>query len=533
MSPSRGDTDALVVALTDRLAPRDLALTRAWWEFSTAASPGADAQRAAADLARREALADRDAFAAVRAAREAGTDDPLVDRCLTVLHDAMLPLQLPSDLLRALVDLETKVDGRYTEFRADLAGSRVDDNTLLEVLRTSHDSAERRAAWEASKQIGAEVADDVRALARLRNEGARALGYRDYFALSLATGELDETRLLATLDEVERLTDPAFRAWKAALDGRLAERFRITTDELAPWHLDDPFFQDPPIDGAIDLDPWFADADLEALTGRTFAGLGLDIDRSLAASDLYPREGKSQHAFCIHLDRSGDVRVLANVEPNERWADTMLHEFGHAAYDLGIDPALPWLLREPAHALVTEGIAMMFGRLVRDPGWLRDVAGIADTTLVGLGPRLADARRASLLVFARWVLVVTHFERRLYANPDGDLDALWWDLVERFQLVRRPPGRPAPDWAAKIHIAVVPVYYHNYLCGELFASQLLAMLREHTDGFVDRPQAGSVLRDAVFNPGARLRWDNLVERVTGAPLGARAFAADLEGERSA
>ena len=29
-----------------------------------------------------------------------------------------------------------------------------------------------------------------------------------------------------------------------------------------------------------------------------------------------------------------------------------------------------------------------------------------------------------------------------------------------------------PDWATKIHIALYPCYYHNYLLGELLASQL-------------------------------------------------------------
>lgn len=527
MTTTADDAATLVATVTDRLAPLDRALAEAWWESSTAGSADADARRATADLARREVLADPDTFAAVRAARAAGTGDPLLDRCLSVLHDAMLAHQLPVDLLRALVELETAVDARYTGFRAELAGRRVDDNALLEVLRTSDDSDARRAAWEAGKQIGAEVADDVRALARLRNEGARALGHRDHFALALATADLDEARLGATLAEVERLTDGPFRAWKAALDAGLAERFGVTPDALAPWHLDDPFFQDPPIAGTVDLDPCFVGADLEALTRRTFTGLGLDIDRSLAASDLYAREGKSQHAFCINLDRGPDVRVLANVEPNERWADTMLHEFGHAVYDLELDPGLPWLLREPAHACTTEGIAMLFGRLVRDPVWLRDIAGTPTDVLAELAPRLDAANRASLLVFARWVLVVTHFERRLYADPEADLDTLWWDLVERYQLVRRPAGRHAPDWAAKIHIAVVPVYYQNYLYGELFASQLLATLRDRVGGLVDRPAAGALLRDTVFRPAARLRWDHLVEHATGAPLGARAFAAEL------
>ena len=144
-----------------------------------------------------------------------------------------------------------------------------------------------------------------------------------------------------------------------------------------------------------------------------------------------------------------------------------------------------------------------------------------------LAPRLAAAQRASLLVFARWVLVVTHFERALYADPDADLDTAWWDLVERFQRLRRPVDRHAPDWAAKIHLAVVPVYYQNYLYGELFASQLGAQLRDDFGGLVHTARAGTHLCEQVFAPAAALRWDRFVEHATGRPLDARAFARDL------
>ena len=170
---------------------------------------------------------------------------------------------------------------------------------------------------------------------------------------------------------------------------------------------------------------------------------------------------------------------------------------------------------------------MLFGRLPRDPEWLRNVAGIDAATVAELAPRLAHARRAALLTFARWVLVMTSFERALYADPDGDLDTLWWDLVEQHQQVRRPDGRAAPDWAAKIHLASAPVYYQNYLYGELFASQLDATLRDRAGGLVDRAAAGTLLVREVFAPGASLRWDDLVVRATGAPLDATSLARQL------
>jgi peptidyl-dipeptidase A len=522
-------TPQLVAQVEAVLRPLEIELAEAWWESNTRSSPAADTRRIAAELARRTYLADAATFAAIGAARSAlpADADPLVRRQLDVLHDAFVPHQVPAELRRAIVELETAVESTFNNFRGSIDGQRVDDNAIAEILRTSDDTTTRQAAWEASKQIGAEVADRIRALARLRNQAAHGLGARDHFALSLATGELDETRLFATLDDVDRATREPFAEWKHAVDASLAVRFACTPDDLRPWHYDDPFFQSPPAEGAIAIDHLFADADLEALTVRTYTGLGLDVEPVLRRSDLSARDGKSQHAFCIDIDRNGDVRVLCNVEPSERWMDTMLHEFGHAIYDRECDPALPWLVRGAAHALTTEGIAMLMGRLPRDPTWLRAVADVDDDAVDAIAPALAEARRAALLVFARWVLVMTNFERALYADPDADLDTLWWDLVEDHQLVHRPDDRQAPDWAAKIHLAAAPVYYQNYLYGELFASQLDATLGARTGGLVDQRAAGDLLRRDVFAPGASLRWDQLVERATGEPLSARHLARQL------
>ena len=89
--------------------------------------------------------------------------------------------------------------------------------------------------------------------------------------------------------------------------------------------------------------------------------------------------------------------------------------------------------------------------------------------------------------------------------------------------MRRPEERHAPDWAAKIHIAVAPVYYHNYLFGELIASQLAATAGQ----LVDRADAGKFLSTKVFSPGASVRWDALIAQATGAPLSPQAFAREL------
>ncbi len=287
--------------------------------------------------------------------------------------------------------------------------------------------------------------------------------------------------------------------------------------------------------GGVDMDALFADKDPVQLAIATYDGLGMDVRDVLARSDLYAREGKNQHAFCTDIDREGDIRTLNNLQPNHRWNETLLHELGHAVYSKYHGRTLPWLLREYPHLLSTEAIALMMGSLTYDREWLEQIAGVPAGEAARVSAAAQAQERALRLIFTRWVLVMTHFERAMYADPERDLDALWWDLVERFQMVRRPKGRAlsvskgrsAPDWAAKIHIALAPVYYQNYELGHLVGAQLRDRLQKHADGVVGRKRAGQWLIENFFASGAREDWSAHVKTATGEPLNANYFVQAL------
>jgi peptidyl-dipeptidase A len=515
------DAQAILDEAESRLAPlwRDAGL--AWWDSQVAATEANAERRARADLAWSDALADRELFAAVASARETATGT--VHRQLELLSNLMREHQVPDALRARIVELESSVDLRFSRHRAVVGGVEVDDTEIRRRLRRSDDPVERREVWEASKAVGVEVADDVRELARLRNEAARALGFRDWFVLSLSTDEFDEQKLVDTLADADRVTAEPFARWKGELDAKLVARFECAVSELRPWHYADPFFQETPPDGAVDLDPLFEGQDVVALARRTFEGMGFEVDGILARSDLYPRDHKNQHAFCIDIDRRGDVRVLANTVETHDSMDTMLHELGHGVYDLGFRDDLPWLLRS-THLVATEASALACGSLAGRREWLELVLGLNAREVGELGGELAAARAAELLVFTRWVLVMNAFERALYADPEADLVTLWWELVSRYQGIAPPEDRGAPDWAAKIHIAVSPVYYHTYLYGAIVALQLLAAMEDAVGGIVGRPEAGALLRQKLYSPGESVRWDRLVAQASGSPLSVAALA---------
>ena len=520
----------VATAIEERFRPLVRECNVASWDANVDATDENERRRVETDLALSNALADSEAFAEVQAARSGNGDplggDPLVRRRLDLLHDLMLPRQVPAALRERIVELEASVAARYSRHRGVVGGEEVDDVAIKKTLRESDDPAQRREAWEASKTVGAEVADDVRELARLRNEAARGLGYRDWFALAIATSELSEDRLIETLSAADRVTAEPFSRWKSSLDARLAERFGCAVSDLRPWHYADPFFQETPPDGAVDLDPYFRGRDVVELATRTFDGLELDVGDILGRSDLFPRARKNQHAFCTDIDREGDVRVLANLTDNHDSMDTLLHELGHAVYDLGYDQGLAWLLRD-THLVSTEASALFFGGLAGERDWLEQILGLDVDEAARLEQELRAARAARMLVFTRWVLVMTGFERELYGNPEAELDAIWWDLVHRHQLVTPPDDRRAPDWAAKIHIAVAPVYYHTYLYGAIVAAQIRDFLTAEVGGIVDRPDVGKILAERLYAPGLSIRWDHLVERTTGSPLSVEALAAEV------
>ncbi len=522
------------------MRPLELQRNEASWLANTTGESRHEEESARLDAEMRLVLARRDAYARLTRLRQDGPlDDPLLDRQLVLLHNDHRARQLPPEMIERQVQLEKNLEGRFNRFRARLDGREVTDNELVDMLRDSDDVAQRRQAWEASKQIGREVESELLTLVRLRNEGARSLGFPNYYSMALELDELDERELFALFDELERETTPLWKDYKSALDRRLGERFGVSDEALRPWHYADPFFQEAP-PAEMSLDPFYAGQDLVAITERYFAAVGFSIHDCVRRSDLFERPGKCQHAFCMSMDRGDDVRVLCNVRPTERWMGTLLHEYGHAVYDLHVDRSLPWWLRTQAHVLSTEASAMLFGRLSRNPVWLREWARAETSELAKYAEPVARAVRRQLLVQTRWEMVMVHMERALYREPDQDLRALWWDLVERFQWVRRPDGRHEPDWAAKIHFSVAPAYYHNYQLGEMLASQLQQHLlygvlgggADAWERYVHSPKVAEFLVREFYAPGRRWNWRELTARATGRPLESRPFVDELAGRSS-
>jgi peptidyl-dipeptidase A len=471
---------------------------------------------------------DSIAFAELKKVKESkALVDPLLVRQLELLYNSFLGGQVDTTLIAKQIKMETEISKKYANSRVTLNGKQVSDNEVEGILKNSTNSADLKKAWEGSKLIGPVVANDIIVLVKHRNTIARKIGFSNYHEMSLKLSGQDPSEVTKIFDELDSLTRDNFSQLKGDIDSFYAKRYKVKSSEIRPWHYQNRYFQEAPVIYPVDFDKYYAKQDPVKLASSFYDGIGLNVEAILAKSDLYEKPGKNQHAFSTDIDRAGDVRTLDNIRPDSYWMNTILHELGHGVYSYYCDMSLPFTLRDAAHTFTTEAIAEFFGRLATDPQWMLQMGIIDKKECEKISDDCNKSLRLQMLVFSRWAQVMYRFEKSMYENPDQNLNKLWWDTVEKYQMIVKPEGRDMPDWATKIHVALYPCYYHNYLLGEVLASQIYYYITSNIakdQSFVGEKAVGNYFREKIFIPGARYYWNDMIEKATGEKLTAKYYA---------
>lgn len=449
--------------------------------------------------------------------------NPNLKRQLVLLYNDYLGKQVDEKLLEEIIQLQNKNENLFATHRVKYNDKTYTDNQVDEILKTSTDCEELKGIYLSSKEIGKVVEEDVLHMVNLRNKSAQHLGFNNYHDMSLHLSEQDPDDMDLLFDSLDNLSREPYYSVKENIDSFLAKKYGINESDLKPWHYQNRFFQEAPEIYATSLDDYFEDKDIEKITNLYFESIGLPIKEILNNSDLYEKENKYQHAYCINIDREGDIRVICNIKSNANWMGTILHEFGHAVYDKYVDMSLPWILRSHSHIFTTEAIAMFFARLASNLDWIEKFADVKINDREEKKEIINKNLQTNLLVFSRWAQLMYRFEKSMYNNPNQNLNLLWWDLVEEYQNIKRPEKRNEPDWAAKIHLALYPAYYHNYLLGELLASQLQEYLSYQTEYYFKGYNVGNYLKANIFNTGAKYNWKTLIQKATGEELNPEYF----------
>jgi peptidyl-dipeptidase A len=463
-----------------------------------------------------------------------------------LLNAAEGPMTNP-ELVARRVAAETKQASLMNGFEFKLNGQKITANEIDNKLEKSTDLAERKAVWEASKEIGPALKPNLVTLRDLRNGVAKEMKYPDYFSLQVAAYGMTTDEMLKMLDDWMATLRPLYLQLHTWAKYKLAEKFHQPVPKKIPAHwITNRWAQEwPGLVEAADIDKYFEGRKPEWIiktAEQFYTGLGFSpLPKSFwEKSDLYPvppdsKRKKNTHAYCYHIDLQDDIRSLQSIEPNSRWFFTAHHELGHGYYYKAYTrPEVPYLLRLGAAPGFHEGVGELIALAASQVPYLQSRGVLphefnADKTAFLLDDALA--RSLPFIYFSCGTM--PHWEADIYAHnlPPDQWNARWWKYVSDFQGVEPPEPRSEQfcDAASKTHINDTPAYYYNYAFATVFKFQLHDYIARNilhqppqSCNYADNKEVGTWLNN-ILKKGGTEDWRKVLKEATGEDISTRAM----------
>ena len=463
-----------------------------------------------------------------------------------LLNAAEGPMTNP-DLVAKRVAAETKQASLMNGFEFKLNGQKITTNQIDDKLEKSTDLAERKAVWEASKQIGPTLKENLVALRDLRNGVAKEMKYPDYFALEVAAYGMTTDEMLKMLEDWMATLRPLYLQLHTWAKYKLAEKFHQPVPKKIPAHwIGNRWAQEwPGLVEAANIDKYFEGRKPEWIVRTAeqfYTGLGFPSlpDSFWQKSDLYPvppneKRKKNTHASCWHVDLEHDIRSLQSIEPNARWFFTAHHELGHGHYFMAYTrPEVPYLLRIGAAPGFHEGVGELISLASSQVPYLQSRGVLPNDFKADKTAFLLALKITHVFPFIYFSCgVMPHWEADIYARnlrPD-QWNARWWKYVSDFQGVEPPSprGEEFCDAATKTHINDNPAYYYNYAFATVFKFQLHDYIARkilhqppQSCNYADNKEVGTWLNN-ILKKGGTEDWRKVLKEATGEDISTRAM----------
>ena len=502
-SVHRRDSERFILELDRRLERFDRAILLAEWDLQCGRSKRGPAPW---QLRRAALLSDDRILAWVRAALRRPWAYPL-HRRLELLERILLDAQVEQhpDVVRRRSELQ----GKILAFRPRWKGRLVDRGAIWHQVEQNPREADRKRAHYVFEPLYRPLEDAMVELVRLRNERARALGYRTFAAMRLGFQGLTPERLVELSETAAHLARGRIRS--------LRDGFREATGQVE-WH------------------PWdmlYARYRRASLPDRLFPQRAM-LPRILRAVGQWGfRTDHLRFRVVYHdtpfggltlaPDPPRDVRIL--VHPQGGWHRymVMFHEVGHAVHSASIRAPrhlLRWHENIPGFGAFHEGIGGIFEDLASHASWLVEQPGVGRERAEAFAQRSRDDGSIDAAWHAQWLRV----EQELYRNPERN-------PLEASQRLERAvfgyDGSPPLSFVDSFFVDD-PTYASNYLLAILFGKQLTGTIRERLgDPIWPNRRVGPWLTRNWFAPGSLYDWMPRLTEVTGRPFGVEAFRAAL------
>jgi peptidyl-dipeptidase A len=401
---------------------------------------------------------------------------------------------------------ENSLQEQIVKFSLTLDGDPVTRAKASTMLRHEKNQRHRRSLWAVPSQISAATVHDLVQLVKLRNEKARALGYPNYYSLSLALNAINEAWLLETLDTLEAQTRSAF----ASIIDTLAHRARVK--EFHPWDFEYALNQITPLP-----DKYFPADSVFEVIHRFERGIGFDVD-SLPITEYVkdiPYGGLS-----LGIQIPTDSRFLVNPTKGKGFYGVAFHEYGHSLKAVHTNVPYPILrgyewVPGAQCAAYEEGVADMHGEFTDDTLWLRTFTAAKPERIA----QFAATRQLPALYRLRRLLKDFAIEYEMYRDPDQNLDDVERIMFEKYLLVKLDEKEPH-QFASSIWYTAYPCYYQNYILAAMIATQLQEALTSKfgEDGKLSNPAVAQWMIEHLYRSGEESEWTERIRNATGKSL---------------
>ena len=352
----------------------------------------------------------------------------------------------------------------------------------LSRLRGNLENADRNTRREAAEAIGrglsahkAQLDDIYDRLVHIRDEEARAMGYRDFVELGYyRMGRTDYTPEMidAFRDNVRSDLVPAVAELKAKTAAELGIDGVMYYDDAIYFTGEMPT---PP----ADKDEIFRIAQGMYDDMHPEIGAFMHSMQDNGAFDVESRQNKWGGGYCIAFNNFRQPFILANFNGSSDDIDVITHEFGHALAGSYVfrngDPELDVGGMETAecHSMSMEFLAWKY----------------IDRFFGANADKYKKKHLLSSLSFIPYGVIVDEFQHAVYRNPDmtpAERDRAYLELEKKYRPYISFEGIPYLEegtrWQYQMHIYESPFYYIDYCLAQTVAlGFLVKSKRDYAD----------------------------------------------------
>ena len=396
-----------------------------------------------------------------------------------------------------------KVARLEAELKTTLDGEEIPFRMIRPTIANEPERARRERLELARNELVEEHLNPLyKETVALAQRAVREVGATNYFELYKRFGfDLEglAEQCRSFLDETEALHE-------RAADRLFRDRVGVGLAEAQRWDVARAF-------RATAWDPAFpADKMVPALEG-TLADLGIDLGaQENVHLDVEARPLKDPRAFCAPIEVPG--RVMLVIKPMggpDDWR-ALFHEAGHTEHFAHTSADLAVEEKRLGDNAVTEGWAMLFEHLTDEPAWLQrrlDFPRPDDFAIEGSSVLLYMVRR-----YCAKLLYEIEFHS---ADDPTTLAPRYVELLGTALKIEPSPTDFLGDIDSSFYVSA-------YLRSWAFEAQMRSFLRERFgNAWFARREAGSLLRE-LWSEGQRMRADELLREVSGAPIEMTAVA---------